>query len=72
MAKKKPKPEAEPSWADKIERACREAISRIPGINDIPEREYCQAVADAADLLQTGAEMRLEELDADDAADDED
>lgn len=65
MSKKKVKP-VEQSWADKIELAVRDAIHRIPGLSNISEAEYCEAVSDALDVIKTGVEMRAQELEQDD------
>lgn len=65
MAKKKP---AE-SLSDRLERAMRKAIDETPGVHACPEREYCEAVAEAAEMIKTGVEMRLEELDDGEDAD---
>lgn len=71
MAKKKTKPaekaQPEEPLAERIETAMREAISSLPGIETVSERAYCEAVAEACEMIKVGAEMRLEELDPDES-----
>lgn len=69
MAKKK-EAKAEASWADKIEQAIRKAVDSVPGLGDIPEKDYCEAVLDAIDTYKFGVDMRLGELNELDEEDD--
>lgn len=57
------------SWAEKVEEAVRDAVHAIPGIDKIPEIEYCEAVLEGTDLFTAGVQMRLEELEGDDEDD---
>lgn len=63
MPKSKPsKPKLD---SHQVEVAIREAVANIPGINDLPELDYCRMVAEGVESYQSGIEMRLQELEAD-------
>jgi hypothetical protein len=47
-----------------MEQAMRNAIDQLPGVRDVPDAVYCQAVVEAADLIKVGAEERLLEIEA--------
>ena len=60
MAKKKPT--APTITAESIEDAIRGAVWKIPGIQDIPETDYCALLAEACAAIMTGCQMRASEL----------
>ncbi|WP_437230112.1 hypothetical protein SH661x_001789 [Planctomicrobium sp. SH661] len=49
---------------DRLEKNIRKAIDATPGIMDVSERDYCDAVLDAIGTIRFGLNMRLEELEA--------
>lgn len=57
MAKKR-------DYVDEVEKACRRAIQAIPGLKDLPETEYLNAIEEGLDPIMEGAKMRREELQA--------
>jgi hypothetical protein len=65
MAKKKTAQEQTP-WAEQVEKACRDAVSRIPGFTEgTTELEWCQAVSEGLDLYKFGIDARIQELEED-------
>ena len=48
---------------EKMEEAMREAIDRLPEHRTAGEKEWCEALAEAAEGIYSCAEMRLSELD---------
>lgn len=48
--------------AETIEEAVRDAIHKIPGIDKLPEEQYCELVLEALDAYRLGIEMRHQEL----------
>lgn len=52
-----------PTLVERIEKAMRDAIRGVPGIDKVGEAAYCEAVVEACDLVKAGAEMRLQEID---------
>jgi len=50
---------------DKIEKAVKEAIARVPGIQQLSEKAYYESVSEALELILEGVNMRLEELSED-------
>lgn len=59
------------SLEEKVEDVIREALGRMPELRNIPERQYCEVVADGLDLVLIGINMRLDELDPEDTDEDE-
>ena len=47
---------------DDFVEAIQNAISRVPGVNNLEEAEYCELVGGALDVVLTGIKMREEEL----------
>lgn len=63
MAKKKTGPtKTLAEWAETV---MRDALASCPALSKCGEKDYCEAVAEACDLIKSGAEMRLEELEGD-------
>lgn len=52
----------EKTWAEKVEDACREAVRRIPGLENLPEMEYCNAIHEGMGAYLDGIEARMDEL----------
>lgn len=53
--------EPEKDLAEQVEDEIRRSIDGFPGIRKVPEREYCEAVLLALELVAAGLKMRLEE-----------
>lgn len=53
---------AEDRLVDALEQAIRNAISEAPGIMDVTEHAYCEAVLAAMDAIRVGIEMRKHEI----------
>lgn len=53
------------NWPEKIEQAIREALANVPGLDNLTEDSYCEVVLEGLDLVSTGIQMRLDELNAD-------
>lgn len=60
---------APPTWTEQVESACRETIHRIPGLENLPEKQYLEAVDEGLQLILDGIRARLEEIDDDDDSD---
>ena len=61
MAKKPKMP-----LCDIAEKLMREALRTSPELRACSEVEYCEAVADAADIIKVGMEERIRELENED------
>jgi hypothetical protein len=48
--------------SDRIENAVRDAISKVPGVNDVSELDYCKAVNEALEVIAVGVSTRAQEL----------
>ena len=55
-------------WTKHVEDACRQAVSRIPGFDKLPEAEWLDHVAEGLTLYLDGIEARQKEVE--DASDD--
>ena len=63
MAKgKKPSTKTLAEWAETV---MRDALAYCSALSKCGEKDYCEAVAEACDLIKSGVEMRLEELEGD-------
>ena len=62
MAKKMGKGEQPVDLVTLTERALRESLTKVPGLQSISEVVYCETVLSALDLIREGLDMRLQEL----------
>ena len=63
MAKgKKPSTKTLVEWAETV---MLDALASCPALSKCGEKDYCEAVAEACDLIKFGVVMRLQELEGD-------